>query len=149
MDKYRTQIHRRQGILALAGIFFLLLITLPRVFGASSEHDAVTGFQCGLASAMLIACAFRSMHCGRALKDEALLRRMYIKEHDERLQAVRAKAGLPLTFAAAAVMLAAGIAAGYFSFTVFCTLIAAALFLMLLSSVVKLVCLKKMSAPSE
>ena len=149
MDKYRVEIRRRQAVLALAGIFFLLLITLPRYLGLLPEHNAVVGFQCGLSSAALMACAFRSAHYGRALKDGALLRRMYVKEHDERLQAVRAKAGLPLTFAAAALLLAAGIIAGYFNFTVFCTLTAAAMFLMLLSAAVKAVCLKKVSAPKE
>ena len=84
------------------------------------------------------------MRCGRALKDDTGLKRLYNQEHDERLQAVRARAGLPMGLYLSLGMMAAGCAAGFFSTTVMLTLVLAAGAQLLICVAVKLILLRVM-----
>ena len=79
------------------------------------------------------------MRWGRALKDDTRLRRMYNEEHDERLQAIRARAGLPMGLYLSLGMLVAGCVAGFFSGTVMLTLVLAAGAQLLVCVAVKLI----------
>lgn len=62
----------------------------------------------------------------------------YNQDQDERLKAIRAKAGLPFTIFTSVTMLIAGSVIGYFNMTVFYALTGAALLQILASGMMKL-----------
>jgi len=66
------------------------------------------------------------------------------KENDERLKAIKAKAGLPMVLVTSVLMIIAGVIAAYFNATVFIVLIVAAVCQMMISGIVKLIYMRKM-----
>ena len=80
----------------------------------------------------------------RAVNDETRLRMLYNKEHDERMKAIRSKAGMPLIAVTSVLLIIAAIIAGYINITVFYTLIIAVATQLSVSAVVKLYCMKTM-----
>lgn len=62
-----------------------------------------------------------------ALNNPEKLKKLYIEENDERTKFISSKVGSSSSNAVILMLLLAGIVAGYFNFTVFVTLIAAAL----------------------
>ena len=47
------------------------------------------------------------------------LKIQYNKENDERMKAIKAKAGMPMLLITSIVMIIVGVIAGYFNFTIF------------------------------
>ena len=80
----------------------------------------------------------------KALQDDGKLRKLYIEEHDERQQAIRARAGQPMVIflSLGLVMIAAVVF--FFNETVAATLALAAAAQCLTSLTVKLVCSRRM-----
>ena len=79
-----------------------------------------------------------------ALKDEAKLRLLYNQENDERMQAIRAKAGIPMVLILSLALVLGGMVIGYWNETVFVVLIGVALFQLLVSLCVKVYYRNKM-----
>jgi hypothetical protein len=79
-----------------------------------------------------------------AIKDERKLKMAYNRENDERMKAIRAKAGMPMLLITSVMMVIAAIIAGYFNIVVFYTLTAAAMMQLLLGVSVKLYHMKTM-----
>ena len=134
MERYRQSLRRRLTLLGVMEALFFLLMH----FGRSMEGP-VAGFLLGMAAGGAIMGFLVIMRWGRALKDDTRLRRMYNEEHDERLQAIRARAGLPMGLYLSLGMLAAGCVAGFFSGTVMLTLVLAAGAQLLVCVAVKLI----------
>jgi hypothetical protein len=78
------------------------------------------------------------------LRDEKKLKLQFNKEKDERLKAIRAKAGMPILLVTSVLMIIAGVIAGYFNATIFVTLIIAAVGQMIISGFVKMIYMRKM-----
>lgn len=89
------------------------------------------------ASGEIAACLF-AVRCRRALRDDTALRKLYNAENDERKKLIRSKAGVPFVLVTSVGMLLAAVVAGYFSLTVFYTLVAAVLAQLVLSCALKL-----------
>ena len=134
MERYRRSLRRRLTLLGVMDALFFLLMH----FGRGMEGP-VAGFLLGMAAGGAIMGFLVIMRWGRALKDETRLRRMYNEEHDERLQAIRARAGLPMGLYLSLGMLAAGCVTGFFSGTVMLTLVLAAGAQLLVCVAVKLI----------
>lgn len=73
-----------------------------------------------------------------ALRNEVKLQLLYNEEKDERMSAIRAKAGVPIILILSMALVIAGMLIGYFNETVFIVLICAALFQLLVCLSVKL-----------
>lgn len=108
------------------------------------KSSVVFAFQCGLATSGALLLAFVLLKYRRILADDTKLRMNYLEETDERVKAIRAKAGFPMIVILSILLIAAGMVAGYFSATIFAVLIAVALFQMLAGVAVKLYYMKKM-----
>ena len=134
MERYRRSLRRRLTLLGVMDALFFLLMR----FGQSAE-GSVEGFLLGMTAGGAIMGLLVIMRCGRAMKDDTRMKRMYNEEHDERLQAIRARAGLPMGLYLSLGMLAAGCAAGFFSETVMMTLVLAAGAQLLVCVAVKLI----------
>jgi hypothetical protein len=115
-------------------------------FGASSAiKDSLSfSFQCGLSAAGSLVLVYLLFQYRSALSDDLKLRALYNKENDERMKAIRTKAGVPMTMILSMILVLAGIIIGYFDETVFFVLICVAIFQLFASAAVKFYYMKKM-----
>lgn len=145
METYKKKLTFRIAIFTIVLLLFLAIL-LYNQFGASAtlKNSLSFSFQCGLSAAGSVVLAFQLMKYRNALKDETKLRVLYNKENDERMTAIRTKAGVPMTVILSMCLVLAGIIFGYFNETVFCVLICAALFQLFASGAVKLYYMSKM-----
>ena len=102
------------------------------------QNSMVFGFQAGFATGVAIVGLMLLIHYQKVLRTDKLLQMEYNEEHDERMQYIRAKAGMPMLLVTSCVMVIAGIIAGYFNVTVFMTLTAAAMCQLLVGSATKM-----------
>ena len=133
MKEYRAKL-KRQIIWMTAGILFscmvIVICCVSAVQLGADEHEAsfMRGFQSGLFFAWAAFDVHGIVVNVRALRDDKRLRALYIKEHDERLQAIQRESGRAAYCISLFGLLTAAIAAGFFSMTVFAALIGAVLF---------------------
>lgn len=139
MELFKKKIKARI-ILLCAVLLLFVAILLYNQFGASDalKDSLAFSFQCGFSAAGSIVLVFWLMKYRGALKDEAKLRLLYNEEKDERMSAIRAKAGIPMVLILSMALVLGGMIIGYFNETVFVVLIGVALFQLLVSLGVKL-----------
>ena len=133
MVRYRRSLRRRLTLLGVMEALFFLLMH----FGRSADGP-VAGFLTGMAAGGAVMGFPVILRWGWAMKDDTRLKRIYHEEYDERLRAIRARAGLPMGLYLSLGMMAAGCAAGFFSETVMLTLVLAAGAKQLVCAAVKL-----------
>ncbi|WP_373486384.1 hypothetical protein [Acetobacterium malicum] len=151
MEKFRTTVKRRIAIssgMALVtmvlGAYSIYSIIISDVSTATHSDGFVAGFQFGLIVSIFGFSVFDIIKLSLAINDETKLKVLYNKEHDERLKAIRNKAGAPMIVVTSVLMVLAAIVAGYFNIVVFYTLVIAVAGQLSVSAMVKLYCLKTM-----
>ena len=136
-EQYRKTVKLR--IFALLALILALLAVV--LFGDKilyQMEENVLWYLRGLcASGEIAACLF-AVRYRKALRDDTALRKLYNTENDERKKLIRSKAGVPFVLVTSVGMLLAAVVAGYFSLTVFYTLVAAVLAQLVLSCALKL-----------
>jgi len=138
MESYRKSIALRIVLFSLAIALFACILVYNFFFASEAmKESVVTGFQCGFASAGTIVLIFCIVRYRQTLANEEKLRLLYNQEHDERMSAIRSKAGVPMVLVLSLLLAFAGMIAGYFNETMFYTLVLAALGQLLISLVVK------------
>jgi len=145
MEKFKKKINRR--ILLLAALLLIgVAMSIYDVFFASEElkNSYYWGLQAGSLTGLQLVAVFAIIRLSIIRRDETKLREQYNKENDERLKAIRAKAGMPILMITSLGMFVTAIVAGYFNDTVFFTLIIAAAAQLLIGAVIKVVNLKRM-----
>lgn len=126
-DQYRDKIRRRMNFFRAGWLFYLLLVAVVNLTNRQiTDHPAFAGLMGFMAGGLLVGIISMSRFY-KALKDDTALRRLYNQEHDERMQAIRAKAGVPVTIFMGMGLMAAGLVATFFDMTVALTLVAAGL----------------------
>ena len=97
MELFRKKLKTRI-VLFCAVLLLFVAILLYNQFGANDavKDSLAFSFQCGFSAAGSLALVFWLMKYRGALKDEAKLRLLYNEEKDERMSAIRAKAGIPM-----------------------------------------------------
>ncbi|MBN1892457.1 MAG: hypothetical protein JW780_06710 [Clostridiales bacterium] len=149
MENYRKKIQRKMvflGLLVLTavalGVYNVFFESDP---GASDFASGVLpGFRSGLAIALGGFALIQMIGYRQAIGDEKKLKELYNKAHDERLSAIRAKAGMPLLLITSVLMMIAAMVAGPLNITVFYSLLAASLAQLLIGLCVKVYYLRKM-----
>ena len=127
LDQYRATLRRRMWFFRILWLVYLLLMAAPRFAApAVTEHPVYAGLLGFVAGGLLVS-SLGMEKFRRALKDDTALRRLYNREHDERMQAIRAKAGVPVTLLMGVGLMTAGLVATFFDMTVALTLVAAGL----------------------
>ena len=101
-------------------------------------NDLALGFINGLTLGIEIICVFWVFKIRKALKDDKMLRELYIDEHDERKNFIKLKSGSNLIGKIALGIFVASILASYFNMVVFYTLVITGIFLILVSLSLKL-----------
>jgi len=139
MELFRKKLKTRI-VLFCAVLLLFVAILLYNQFGANDavKDSLAFSFQCGFSAAGSLALVFWLMKYRGALKDEAKLRLLYNEEKDERMSAIRAKAGIPMVVILSMMLVLGGMIIGYFNETVFVLLIGVALFQLLVSLGVKM-----------
>lgn len=151
MEKFRATVKRRIVIssgMALVtmvlGAYSIYSIIISGVSTATHSDGFVAGFQFGLIVSIFGFSVFDIIKLSLAINDETKLKVLYNKEHDERLKAIRNKAGAPMIVVTSVLMVLAAIVAGYFNIVVFYTLVIAVAAQLSVSAMVKLYCMKTM-----
>lgn len=151
MEKFRTTVKRRIAIssgMALVtmvlGAYSIYSIIISDISTATHSDGFVAGFQFGLIVSIFGFSVFDIIKLSLAINDETKLKVLYNKEHDERLKAIRNKAGAPMIVVTSVLMVLAAIVAGYFNIVVFYTLVIAVAAQLSVSAMVKLYCMKTM-----
>lgn len=142
MDAYRQRIARRRGLCRMAGCVSFLGFVALNCLG--KDANRAFSLMAGVTSGFTIVVCVLALRLSRALKDDTALRRLYNEDHDERKQAIRAKAGVPMILFTSLGMIVAAVVASFFNGTVTTTLLVAAAAQMAVACVVKGIYLKRM-----
>ena len=138
MEAYRKTIKRRIALLSLVIALFAGILLYDQFLASAALKDSIVfSFQCGFASAASIGIVFLIVRYSKAVNDEEKLRILYNQEHDERMSAIRSKAGVPMVLILSLLQVFAGMIAGYYNETVFYALLLAATVQLLISIMVK------------
>lgn len=133
LEKMKHDIQKRIkqniGLLACSVIFLIVAASraIPVQLETENASDYVSGFQLGLLIVLVIYFLNNVVKYNKALKDEKLLKQLYYKEHDERMNYINQKVGESSMWITTVIMTIATVITGYFNFTVFCTMIAVTL----------------------
>jgi hypothetical protein len=126
----------------------LLLYAVYGIANRNSEAGMaagmVDGFRLGLIMGILGLSLINIIKLTRTLRDDKRIKMYYNQINDERMKAIRSKAGMPLLLQLSVLMLIAGIIAGYFSKTVFLTLIITAAVQLSIGVIIKFFYMNKM-----
>ena len=106
-------------------------------------NDSALGFINGLTLGIEIICVFWVFRIRKALKDDKILRRLYIDENDERKNFIKLRSGSNLIGKITLGIFVISILASYFDMVVFYTLVITGIFLIILSLLLKLYWIKK------
>jgi hypothetical protein len=143
MELYKEKLKLENRILAVIAAILALftvlsiaaeagLIALSPIAGDSHWQSQWRGFICGASMGILGLILFGLVRNSQALKDEQKLKKLYIKEHDERTIQIWTAARAEAMRLFLLIGLAAAIIAGYFSITVSLTILACIVSLSLL-----------------
>lgn len=136
MNTYRETLNKRlkwsvafNGLaIALIAITFWIGQALNQ--NSTMEDGMVTGFQVGIFIGLQAVMLYGIIRYRKALKDDTLLKAMYIQETDERSRWLQGKIGsMGLKLILSGIMIAM-IIAGFFNLTVLLTLFAVLLFVL-------------------
>jgi len=127
-------------------MLFCVVILLINQFGTieTQTESMAISFQVGFAASGCIILAIWLLKYRRALSDEGKLRLLYNQENDERMKAIRAKAGVPMVLILSLALVLGGMVIGYWNETIFAVLIGVALFQLTACMLVKFYYMQKM-----
>lgn len=138
MEAYRKTIQRRIALLSLVIALFVGILLYDQFLASEALRNSIVfSFQCGFASAASIGIVFLIVRYRKAVNDEEKLRLLYNQEYDERMSAIRNKAGVPMVLILSLIMVFVGMIAGYYNKAIFFTLELAALGQLFISAAVK------------
>ena len=145
MNNYKKTIKKRILLLTLP-IILAVTLGVYDVFWVSDQikEGPVYGFQDGIITSLGLLATILVIRYRVLLKDDKKLLLMFNRENDERIKAIKAKAGIPMLPITSILIIIAAIIAGYFNELVFLTLIATAIFQMTICVLVKIIYTKKM-----
>ena len=125
LEKYRREIKNRvsvyQALIAVALVFVIIGNVLLKDRGQTVE--SVRGFATGLSIGIELVCVFQLGKLWKMLKDEEVLKEVYIREHDEREALIQMKSGLHVIPILSFIILICAILVGFFNETIFYTLV--------------------------
>lgn len=145
MTEYKKELKQRitagycfVGLALLVGIY-LFFFAPPGIRDNDLFH-----FEHGMLSGIAAVALFRTIRYHRLLNDDIKLKLEYNKERDERIRAIRAKAGRPMILMTSGVIILAGLALSYHYPQVTVALLAVGVGQILVSSLISLIFMQKM-----
>lgn len=130
MEKYAKKLKIRivfMSIIALCATIGFICGAFGVFGGVGNEgyRDFFSGFQSGLFAVLIVGTVFKIVRYIRALKNTDICKKIFICENDERTMLINEKSGQRLFVCCGYVLITAAVVAGYFSRTVFFSLIGA------------------------
>ena len=99
MSEYRKVLKSRLILLVICTLVSVAIVVIGTLLAGQSETESSTyadgfvkGFPVGLFTGFIGVMIFFIVRCVRGLKDEAVLKKLYIAEHDERKKMIRQSA---------------------------------------------------------
>ncbi|MFA0815440.1 MAG: hypothetical protein ACC608_06585 [Anaerofustis sp.] len=137
MEQYKAKLKKDialNSLLALAVIAVCTASFLGLIPKAPGERfgDFMQGFLLGLSGTVVVFFIVGTIRTILMMKNETKLRNAYIKENDERTKFIASKTGGRVMHTSGVIILVAAIISGYFSSTVFFSLLGCSMFLMLI-----------------
>lgn len=134
MEAYRKKLKAKIGLLSTLTILVIVLIawSIVRYRNMPTDkpaEDFFSGFQTGLFSGFMIVMFWRIWGYIRAVRNEEKLRALYIKAHDERSWAIYTQARSNAFWISFLCLAATAVVSGFYSYTVFYTLLGVVLFM--------------------
>ena len=144
MELYRKKLKFRITLFSFVLLLFVGILLYNQFGSSAALKDSLSfSFQCGFSAAGSLVLVYMIAKYRRALVDEQKLKTLFNQENDERMKAIRAKAGVPMTVILSMIFVLTGIVIGYFNETIFVVLICVALFQLFASAAVKLYYMRK------
>ncbi|URZ03230.1 hypothetical protein [Clostridium felsineum] len=133
MDSFRSILKKRISIMGavngLAIIFIVLTAMYTRKASSTDTSDMIDGFQVGLALGIEIIMIMFIAKYNKALKDENELKKLHIKENDERERFINDKIGVVGFYLALGIIGVATVIAGFINQIIFFTLAGVLIFM--------------------
>ena len=151
-EAYRKVIRRRVIVMSVIGVAYAVAALVTHTCWAN-RFDVVEeaawsgvaeGFLSGAITAMVACFALIQPRYVRALRDEQALRRLWNREHDERMRAIKARAGAPMLLYTSAAMIAVALLIGPWNIMAAMTLLLAAAGQIVVCGVMKIICMHTM-----
>lgn len=140
MEKYRKTIIMRIILLSILALFGVGLGLFDIFWAQENLNNTVLFcFQCGFSVALGIVATIWVMRYSAIVRDNNKLQLQHNKENDERMKAIKSKAGLPVVLILSVILISVGMVVGYFNATVFYALIAVASGQLLISLAIKFI----------
>lgn len=134
MEAYRKKLITRIVwqliiIVVASGFVIFNFITVAQL--EEQEHIAIQikGFQVGMFSAWIVMFLTGIIKKAIAVRNEAVLKKMYIKEHDERTRSIQKEVASATVWISVLSLIFAIVIAGFYSSAVFYTLVGALIYL--------------------
>ena len=144
MELYRKKLKFRITLFSFVLLLFVGILLYNQFGSSAALKDSLSfSFQCGFSAAGSLVLVYMIAKYRRALVDEQKLKTLFNQENDERMKAIRAKAGVPMTVILSMIFVLTGIVIGYFNEAIFVVLICVALFQLFASAAVKLYYMRK------
>jgi len=144
MEQYRKILNRKLTLMtvftALVATFIVLTGVFVNITVGINEHisDMIHGFQVGVFIGLQLTMLVYIANYRKALKNEDELKKLYIKEHDERTKLINDKiSGVGFNFCLVAITTAT-IMAGFFNEIIFFTLLGVLSFMSLAKGSLKI-----------
>lgn len=146
MDKFKIKIRKRIMLLillfiSLISIYFILFLNQDKLSKSSND---IMNFHGGVLSSFSILLILDILRNLRSIRDEKELKKLYIKENDERTIMIMQKTGAVGINICIIVFAGATIIAGYFNELIFFTLLGTTLFVSLIKGLFKVYYHKKL-----
>lgn len=139
MANYRKTLKTRIRLLLVPLLISAVLGVYDVFFAPAEIKDSfVFGYVLGITAGLAFCSIFLMFKYTRALSNETRLKKLYNWENDERLKAIRAKAGIPAIIITSVAILIAGVIASFYSYTVFYTLTAVSVIQLLVANMLKI-----------
>ena len=129
LEKFRSRIQKRLTVMMILVGAFVALCLIAGNMGTHPSASMLMGMGTGGGLMALVVVIQQS----KTLKDEKKLRQLYIQEYDERMIAIRQKAGDPMVVSLSVGVAAAAVVAGCFNEVVMETLLTVAVVQLLVS----------------
>lgn len=140
LENYHEVLKKRERLYKSYISFALIFWGIGKILlkDQTKLNDSALGFINGLTLGIEIICVLWLFKIRKALKDDKMLRRLYIDEHDERKNFIKLKSGSNLMGKIALGIFVISILASYYNMVVFYTLVITGIFLVLVSLLLKL-----------
>lgn len=143
MEQYRKRLKREiiiQCVIMVAAVI-LVVFSYLRYLKLGSEESAgafFQGFQTGLFMVWAAIMIWGIISSVRALRSEERLKKQYIKQYDERTRTIQTEAQAKAFQISILGMMIAAVISGFYSYTVFYTLLATLIVMCLIAAIGKL-----------